>query len=154
MSKSKVTTRFHILVASYRRFTRKSLQVSIISCSKVIESSREDHEKLSVFTSLSSIKLLKVHSIATTNWQYLFLAGHSKLFNVYEDVRASRTPPKFSRMLFNTQIISHYNNTFSVWSAISQYHQSIFRININPNQNSRSYCFRLKNCNNCLKSIY
>ena len=175
-----------LLIASYRTFTRKSLQVTRrsrniiykywdfkylffvaylefhdkvttsfhISYSKVFESSWDGHHKFSVFASLSSNKLLKVHNIATAIWQYLFLAGHSKLFNVHEDVRVSRTPPKFSRMLFNTQIISHYKNTFSVWSAISQYHQSIFRININPNQNSRSYCFRLKNCNNCLKSIY
>ena len=120
------------LIASYRRFTRKSLRASIIyCCSKVFESSWEGHHKLSVFTSLSSNKLLKVHNIATANWQYLFLAGHSKLFKVHKNVGVSRTPPQFSRMLFNTQIIPHYKNTFSVWSAINQY-QSIFRTNINP----------------------
>ena len=154
------------LIASYQRFTKKSLQVSIISCSKVIESSREDHEKLSVFifcskllkvhdkvntsfslfisnskvfessweghhkfwvfTSLSSNKLLKVHNIATANWQYLFLAGHSKLFQIHENVGVPRTPPQFSRMLFNTQIIPHYKNTFSVRRSINQ---SIFCTN-------------------------
>ena len=149
-------------------FTRKSLQVSIISCSKVIESSLEDHEKLSVFifcskllmtndhnfslfisyskvfkssweghhklsvfTSLSNNKLLKIHNIATANWQYSFLAGLSKLFKVHENVGVSRTPPQFSRMVFNTQITPYYKNTFLVRSAINQY-QSIFRTNINP----------------------
>ena len=159
------------LIASYQRFTKKSLQVSIISCSKVIESSREDHEKLSVFifcskllkvhdkvntsfslfisnskvfessweghhkfwvfTSLSSNKLLKVHNIATTNWQYLFIAGRNKLFKVYENVWVSRTPPQ------NTTIIPHYKNTFSVWSALNQY-QFIFRTNINRKAKSQS----------------
>ena len=154
MSKSKVTTRFHILVASYRRFTRKSLQVSIISCSKVIESSREDHEKLSVFTSLSSIKLLKVHSIATTNWQYLFLAGHSKLFKVHKNVGVSRTPAQFSRMLFNTQIIPYYFLSMkcnkSVPIHISYKYQPE---KLKANQNFRSNCSGLKNCHDCLKAI-
>ena len=56
------------LIASYRRLTRKSLQVSIICCSKVIESSRQ-----SFHYSFLTARFLKVHEKVTTSCRYLLL---------------------------------------------------------------------------------
>ena len=145
----------YFLQQGYWKFTTKSLQVFTIHfLRQVFERSWEGHHKLSVFISLScSNKLLKVHSIATANWQYLFLTGHSKLFKVHENFEVSRTPSQFSRMLFNTQIIPYYKNTFSVRSAINQYQYIPYKYQpkkLKGNQNSRSDCsprpwtFRLK----------
>ena len=73
------------LIASHRTFTRKSLQVSIIFCSKVIESSREDHEKLSLFIFCS--KLLKVYDKVTASFHYSFLTA--RFLKVHEKVTTS-----------------------------------------------------------------
>ena len=65
--------------------------------------------------------------------QYLFVDSQqviksSSYSKFTRTLGASRTPPQFSRMLFNTQIIPHYKNTFSVRRSINQY-QSIFCAN-------------------------
>ena len=111
---------------------------------KVIERSQESHCKLALFL---AAKLSKVHEKITKSCQYLFLVANywkfmtksPQVVSIYfsqvtvsysKFTRTSESPERHHNLvvLFNTQIIPHYKNTFSVWSAINQY-KSIFRTN-------------------------